>query len=404
MSTVSEKKKLKPAAMFLLCMAGLVGLVIVAAIVFGVWANANPKKMLRIAFTPGHPFEIGAVKPLDYTSADNWAALPGSLGNAGAKPAGIIDAAMVPQADVFFVHPTTYLDVKHWNDLDFNNNESNERLFDRVLKIQASAFNTAGLIYAPRYRQATFGAFFDEGTSGEKALNLAFADVIDAFDNFIAQRNHDRPFILAGHSQGSLHLLNLLKQRISGTPLKEKLVAAYIIGWPVSIEADLDALADIGPCRSDDETGCVLSYQTFGVDGDPSAMHGYMNSTTGLGGMPRAGTQVLCNNPQNWAIGGNAAPETHLGALLLPADKNGPLGEPIENFTGSHCGSDGVLYLAGTPGEAWQDYKLYGENYHAYDYHMFYMNIRDNAVLRVLTWMGKATRKPQTSASKAGSQ
>jgi len=399
MNIPSKNKKLKPAAVFLLFIAAVVVLVIVVAIFFGVWANSNPMKMLRIAFTPDHAFETVAVKPLDYSSADNWAALPSKMGNAGAKPTGVFDIAMVPQADVFFVHPTTFLNVKHWNELEFSDTESNDRLFNRVLKIQASAFNRAGQIYAPRYRQATFGAFFDEGENGQKALSLAFADVLAAFDNFIEERNHDRPFILAGHSQGSLHLLNLLQERISGTPLKARLVAAYIIGWPISVEADLGALPDIVACRSADETGCVISFQTYGAGGDATGMQTYMETTNGLNNMPRAGTKVLCTNPQNWAIDSKADADIHRGALLLPDDKDTLLGEPILSFTGSNCGQDGVLYLTGTPGEAWQAFKLHGENYHVYDYHMFYMNIRENAALRVLTWLGKGTGKPiETSA------
>jgi len=394
MNSPSNRKKMKPAAKFLLVIASLVGFFIVAAILFGVWANSNSEKMLQLAFTPDHPFETAAVNPLNYDDDTNWAALPTNLGHASAKPEGIFDITMVPQADVFFVHPTTYLNRNHWNDLEFDDPESNGRLFGRVLKIQASAFNSAGRIFAPRYRQATFGAFFDENDDGAKALALAYADVLAAFDNFIETRSIERPFILAGHSQGSLHLLNLLRDRISNTPLRTRLIAAYIIGWPVSIEADLGALPDIGACRSDDETGCVVSYQTFGEGGDPSGMLSYVEASIGLGGMPRKATNVLCTNPQNWAIGGTASTADHLGALILPDSSEAPLGKPLLNFTGSKCGNDGVLYLAGTPGEAWQDFKLQGENFHVYDYHMFYMNIRENAATRALTWLGKQTRRP----------
>ena len=392
---------MKPAAVFLLVIASLIGLVIIGTIGFGIWANLQPTKMLQLAFTPDHPFEATITQPLDYTQTDNWAALPTKTGHSAAKPQGVFDIAMVPQADVFFIHPTTYLNKKHWNDLLFDDNESNDRLFNRVLKIQASAFNTAGRIFAPRYRQATFGAFFDKNGDGVKALILAYTDVLAAFDNFIATRSHDRPFILAGHSQGSLHLLNLLQHRISGTPLHARMVAAYIIGWPVSIEADLGALPDITACRSADETGCVVSYQTFGPEGDPAGLLTYMDTSFGLGGMPRKGTQMLCTNPQNWGIGARAEQSAHLGALLVPENSDAPLGEPILNFTGTKCGDDGILYLSGIPGEAWQDFKLQGENFHVYDYHMFYMNIRENAALRALTWLGKLTARPvQASVEK----
>jgi len=387
MSEEITKPKMKPAAKFLIIVAVLAGLFIIGAIIFGLWANSNNTKMLQVAFTPNHPFKAQAIKPLDYSSPKNWAALPNNAGHAASKPEGIIDIAMVPEADVFFVHPTTFLNRNHWNDLDFSDADASSRIANRVLKIQASAFNSAGRIYAPRYRQATFGAFFDQEGNGLQAIGLAFGDVLAAFDNFIAERSDGRPFILAGHSQGSLHLLYLLQQRITGTPLAERMIASYIIGWPVSIEADLSAMPDINACESRNDTGCVVSFQTFGLGGDPSGIQTYMDTTMGLGGKPRKGTQMLCTNPQDWLIGSNETRSAHSGALQLPTDNAAPLGKPIKNFTGTQCGTDGILYLTDLPGEAWQELKMHGENYHVYDYHMFYMNIRENAAERAQAWL-----------------
>ena len=80
--------------------------------------------------------------------------------------------------------------------------ELRTRLF---VQSQASAFNGAGEIWAPRYRQAAFGAFLLSSKDARKALDLAYADVAAAFDRFIAEAG-DRPIILAAHSQGALHL------------------------------------------------------------------------------------------------------------------------------------------------------------------------------------------------------
>jgi len=391
MSQDLTKPKIKPAARFLLIIAILVGLFIVVAIGFGIWAYSNPTRMLQIAFTPDHPFETKTYKPLDYSNNDNWAALPTKASHASAKPEGIVDIAIIPEADVFFVHPTTLLDKKQWNDLKLDNPKAKDRVANRVLKIQASAFNTAGRIFAPRYRQATFGAFLDQEGNGLKAIGLAYGDIVAAFDNFIAERSDGRPFILAGHSQGSLHLLYLLQHRINGTALADRMVAAYIVGWPVSIEADLGALADIKACERETETGCVVSFQTFGLDGDPSSILSYMNTTPGLSGTPRKGTQMLCTNPQDWLIGSNKPRSAHLGAVMLPAGNDAPLGKPIKNFTGTQCGTDGILYITDLPGDAWQALKMHGENYHVYDYHMFYMNIRENAAMRAQAWLKKKT-------------
>jgi hypothetical protein len=385
----TAKPKMKPAAKFLIAVAVIVMLVVVAVMGFGMWANSDPKRMLRLAFTPSHSFAEETAAPVrDYGLDESWAALPGKASNATISPEGVVAVTVVPDVDIFYVHPTTLLDRNHWT-APHDHEAANGRVDNRVMKIQASAFNLAGNVYAPRYRQATFGAFMDESGDGVKALGVAYGDVLAAFDNFIAERNEGRPFILAGHSQGSLHLKYLLLQRITGTELSKRMVAAYIIGWPVSIEADLGAMPDVSACNRKYETGCVASFQTFGLGGDPSMVLNYMETTPGLSGQPRKGTQMLCTNPQDWIIGSNETRSAHRGAVALPDDNSAPLGKPINHFSGTQCGTDGVLYLTDLPGEAWQALKMHGENYHAYDYHMFYMNIRENAAERAQAWLAK---------------
>ena len=370
----------KPAGIFLAIVAAVIVLVLAGFI----WIQADPTRALRIAFVPNDPFSAISADPIDYSNDNNWAALPGIDTYAGINPAGVVDIAVVPDVDVFFIHPTTYLSRDNWN-APLDHPDANLRIEKRVLKLQASAFNLAGEIYAPRYRQATFGAFFDQEGNGLQALIYAYNDVQNAFDQFIASRNDNRPFILAGHSQGSLHALALLKQRIAGTLLADRMIAAYIIGWPVSVEADLDALEGIGACASAADTGCVASYQTYGPKGDVSGVEVYFENTVGLGGKPRKGTKMLCTNPLTWTEDAAASDATHAGAMEWVEDDD-PLDSPIVGFNGARCGEDGFLYLEREPGESWQDLKMAGENYHVYDYHMFYMNIRENAPLRAAAW------------------
>lgn len=376
----------KPAGIFLAIVASIIVLVLAGFL----WIQADPARALRVAFTPGEPFFEISAESIDYANDANWVALPGTDTFANAKPAGIADITVVPDVDVFFIHPTTYLNRDTWN-APLDHPDANLRIEKRILKMQASAYNLAGNIYAPRYRQATFGAFFDQGSDGLQALVYAYNDVQSAFDQFIAERNQDKPFILAGHSQGSLHALALLKQRIAGTALADRMIAAYIVGWPVSMEADLGALDGINACANASDTGCVVSYQTFGPKGDTSGLKGYFETTVGLGGMPRRGTKMLCTNPLTWTIDGAATASAHMGALARVGDDE-PLGSPIISFDGVRCGDDGFLYLENEPGEPWQNLKMAGENYHVYDYHMFYMNVRDNAATRTSNWFRKNNR------------
>ena len=55
----------------------------------------------------------------------------------------------------------------------------------------------------------------------QKALDLAYGDVAAAFDQFVKEAG-DRPIILAGHSQGALHLERLLREKIAGKPIAKR--------------------------------------------------------------------------------------------------------------------------------------------------------------------------------------
>ena len=87
------------------------------------------------------------------------------------------------QAAIFYIHPTTYLSTDRWNapldarrDTEFRTGCSSQS--------QASAFNGVGQIWAPRYRQAAYGAFLLNSKDAQKALDFAYRDVSAAFDAF----------------------------------------------------------------------------------------------------------------------------------------------------------------------------------------------------------------------------
>ena len=129
------------------------------------------------------------------------------------------DVQATAEVDVFFVHPTTFFGTAGWNQ-SLDDTSTNQLTDMFVLRSQASVFNSCCRIYAPRYRQATIFSFMDSSGSGKDALQLAYGDVERAFDYYIEHYNQGRPFILAGHSQGSVHARTLLEKRITGTPLR----------------------------------------------------------------------------------------------------------------------------------------------------------------------------------------
>ena len=162
------------------------------------------------------------------------------------------------------------------------------------MRSQASAFNAVGAVWAPKYRQAAFGAFLTSEANARRALDFAYRDVLAAYEEFLREAPADRPIILAAHSQGSAHLMRLLQERISGAPEAGRVVAAYVIGWPVSVTADLPALP-FPACERPDQAACVLSWQSFSEPADPSQVTDVYDESVGPGGAP--GRDRRCSAP-----------------------------------------------------------------------------------------------------------
>ena len=366
---------------FLYVIAGL----IVAILAIGlVWTLAQDR-LMRMAFVPS-----GAFAPLpdstapDYARPASWLARPGLTDDPSRwLPAGM-PANPAPQAEVFYIPPTTYMDRDRWN-APIDDKAANDRLV-LFARGQASAFSGVGDIWAPRYRQATFGAFLAAGDprSG-RAIDFAYRDVARAFDTFLASVPGDRPIILAGHSQGSLHLLRLLREKVAGKPLAKRIVAIYAIGWPISVAADLPALG-FPACAQAAQARCILSWQSFAEPADPRLLTAYFDASRGYAGIARKGTAMLCVNPLTGIRGGAAPASANKGALVPRADLSGA--DVTPGLVPARCTPQGLLSIGLEPG-GFGNYVLPGGNYHIFDYALFWANVRDDVAARL-----KAFRAP----------
>jgi hypothetical protein len=283
-------------------------------------------------------------------------------------------------AAVFYIHPTTYLQRDRWNAsfvLD-RDAELRTRLF---VQSQASAFNGAGEVWAPRYRQAAFGAFLLKSADAQKALLVAYLDVEAAFAEFLREVPQDEPIILAGHSQGALHLERLLRAKIAGQPIARRVVAAYVVGWPVSTAADLPALG-LPACRSASQTDCVLSWMSFGSPPNPDLILDQWADTRGFTGAERRQEDALCVNPISGVENGAAPALDNPGTLVPAADLKSATIQP--GLVGAHC-EKGLLVLDGVPPPL-GSFVLPGNNYHVYDYALFWGAIRRDAERRLAAW------------------
>ncbi len=290
---------------------------------------------------------------------------------------------------VFFVHPTSYLSRDNWNAPV--GDEDAERIARIYVRGMASPFNAASEIWAPRYRQATMGAFLTDAPEAEQALDAAYADVVEAFRYFVDSVDADTPIVLAGHSQGSLHLLRLLREEVAGTALADRLVAAYAIGWPISVEHDVPALG-FAACATPAQTGCLISWSSFAEPADPSSVIETYAASVGLDGEARGNSQILCTNPLTGTFGGDAPASSNLGTLV--PDDSMSNGELVPGAVPARCDSRGLL-LIGDPPEL-GSYVLPGNNYHVYDIPLFWANTQADVARRVA-----ALNAGQSSAASA---
>ena len=299
----------------------------------------------------------------DYSKTEAWSALPGKSDNPAERlPVPLKGEALGTEVDVFFVHPTTLLYKRgagdRWNG-DITDKALNDKTDNSPVQFQASIFNAAGKIYAPRYRQAHLYAYYTKDTaSSRKAFELAYSDVKAAFKYYLDHYNNGRPIIIAAHSQGTTHAGRLMKEFFDNNPkLRNKLVVAYIIGMPIP----KNVFNNIPVCQSPTQTGCFCAWRTFEKGFYPKT-HIYNN-------------KFAVVNPLTWTT----------DTLLAPASLN--LGGVLTDFKKIRVGTeeaqihDGLLWV-NKPKLPWA-WLVKIHNFHPGDLNFFYMDVRKDAKRRV---------------------
>lgn len=356
---------------------------------------------------PSVPYSEMRILPRPvYIFPDAWAVHPDKDDFADLVPQGlgISDNQSTAQADVFFIHPTTYFG-EDWN-AEYNDPAASAIVDGLVMAAQASAFNGCCRVFAPRYRQAHAAAFLQPSASGRNAIDLAYVDVLRAFEEYIREWNDGRPFIIAGHSQGAVMAMRLLGDRLDEPPLRSLLVGAYIIGAGVPLDRFETNWQTIAACESATDIGCVVSWESY-VDGvDPVATPNILEVWYDRHWVTLADGERSCTNPLSWSRQpGRAEAELNLGAIPVgPGVKPGlglalggtpvmdpndfaTIPTPMAGLTWAEC-RDGFLFVEEPTEPVFRTSMLGDGNLHAYDFALFYMNIRQNAQDRVEAYFG----------------
>jgi len=343
----------------------------------------------------------------DYTSLDAWSAHPDRPNKSSFTPEGVAPSIDQP-ANVFFIHPTSYFGKDNWNQ-PIGYNPAKELIDEVIMPGQASVFNGACKIYAPYYRQATFYSFLGiRKTSPRKAFEVAYKDVLEAFDHFINNYNGDRPFLIASHSQGTLMHIRLLEDRIErNDDIRSKFIASYAIGFQFPRDKFGTTFKNIHISRSATDSKCVIAYDTFSYQGGPAHSLDRIEIWYGDKWKKRANRKVVGVNPLSWNTSTLKISEKHNlgGAHVTFKGKGYSVGEWFGEKTiglnasgisklypevvSAELDEDGFLFINTPKPAIFNVSVLPGSNYHNYDYSLFYMNLRENVIERVRAYVDK---------------
>jgi hypothetical protein len=294
---------------------------------------------------------------VDYSKDSSWICLPGRgdtcarpMLTTAVEPTGYgrrsnSSPAKDPPIDCFYVYPTVSADAALNSDLDMA-----EEL--NVTAAQAARFASVCKVYVPKYRQMTLAsvAAFAAGQDVTGPAILAYNDVLAAWRDYLAKRNRGRPFVLIGHSQGTLHLIQLIAREIENNPATAKrMKLAVLPGFNVMVPQGKLAGGDFKKtplCSTPGETGCVIAWTSFREKNAPPA-----GAIFGVATQP--GMTVACVNPARPGAAGWVSLDSYWSARPGYAIPGGPIawsseGEPptpwlhVPGLNSGRCVQDGA--------------------------------------------------------------
>ncbi len=313
---------------------------------------------------PLPPQQGDAITASDYSKKSAWLHLPNSN----------------HAVDVFFLYPTSWSrqpGTPLYCEMD---NKSMHEGANLMLKMEASAYKPVANLYAPYYRQvdAKWALDYPLEDMEEYFAGVPYTDAVAAFEYYLKHYNNGRPFILAGHSQGSAVTKCILKYYMPKHPeVYKRMVAAYVIGYFVA-EEELKDYPHLKFAQSADDTGVIVSWNVEAPN---------MKIVN-----PLAPAGSISINPISWSLGTETAPASKNMGSLIYNQATGTL-KRINNLADAKVNKE-----RGTVECSSVDIETYGSGlsglfprgvYHMNDYGFYYYNLRQNVANRIEKYMAK---------------
>lgn len=305
------------------------------------------------------PGSLFAWKDLDYSRQSNW--VMAAENNNGT-------------VDVFYVLPTIFSDQTKPN-MQWHDSPELQQKALTIARQETGIFDGGCRIFAPYYRQAEFRHALNELTlppAERTCIKRGVFDVKNAFRYYLKHQNNGRPFILFGFSQGAIALLEVMKTELADPQVNERLIAAYLIGYP-AMPKRFPEYPHLQTAQAADDTGCIITYNSQAPGEIKSSFTGSDN--------------WFCINPVNWRTDDKLAPAAqHRGSRFF--DRKSDKVTDCKNFlvTQVDTATGALLVIPQKPGK--YDSSVLGEGvYHMYDLQFFYHDLRENINLRIQSFL-----------------
>ena len=296
---------------------------------------------------------------VDYSKSENWAYYAVGEGKA---------------ADLFLICPTVDMGKSGNYNMSMDDTDIKES-FVGALNMERGIYEESATMYAPYYRQMTFPVYSMTEEEMQPYLEIAYRDVVAAFEYYFENCNNDRPIILAGFSQGSQLLLMLLEEYFDDPKYSDKLVAAYCIGWRVT-EEDIRENPHLKMAEGENDTGVIISFN--------SEAEGVEDSIV----VP-SGVKTLGINPLNWKTDSTPADKS-LNSGACFTKYSGAIKEEIPHLTGAYLDATrGTLRVTDIAPEDYSNSLFPDGVYHLYDYQFFFRNLQENVAARLESYLNK---------------
>ena len=302
---------------------------------------------------------------IDYSKKTNWYRIP----------------EITKDVDTFYIYSTIFMGANE-GDPDYATLDNSEMLEGIKIEhaIKSSVFEESTNLFIPLYRQSGLKhaaeVFLKDGTIEAALTGTPYTDITAALDYYFENYNNGRPFVIAGHSQGSAILRLVLKKYFKKHPnYYQRMVAAYAIGYSITSD-DLEANPHMKFATSESDAGVILSWHAEGP-----------KNVEANGPIPNVA--ILRNgisiNPLNWKRDETYAPASmNLGSLVM--DENGAteIREIDADAQVNIARGTVVTNAKAIPNEMTD---LAGPQcYHQDDYSIFYNNIKDNVAKRIAAY------------------